>query len=149
MEVRDATVEDWPVLVDVWRSAVDATHDFLAADDRDRIESHLASDYFPQVRLAAAVVSDRIVGFAGVAGGSLEMLFVHADFRGRGVGTTLLGWALRQGVDRVDVNQQNPQAVGFYLANGFHTVGRSDLDDQGRPYPLLRMALVSAPRSDR
>lgn len=149
MEVRDATAEDWPVLVDVWRSAVDATHDFLAADDRDRIEAHLASDYFPQVRLAVAVVGERIVGFAGVAGGSLEMLFVHDDFRGRGVGKSLLAWALRQGVDRVDVNEQNPQAVGFYLANGFQTVGRSDLDDQGRPYPLLRMALVSAPRSDR
>ena len=149
MEVRDATVEDWPVLVEVWRSAVDATHDFLAADDRERIEAHLVSDYFPQVSLAVAVVADRIVGFAGVAGGSLEMLFVHDDLRGRGVGKSLLAWALRQGVDRVDVNEQNPQAVGFYLANGFHTVGRSDLDDQGRPYPLLRMSLVSAPRSDR
>jgi putative acetyltransferase len=39
----------------------------------------------------------------------------------------------------VDVNEQNPAAVRFYLACGFAVVGRSEVDDAGRPFPLLHM----------
>ncbi len=39
----------------------------------------------------------------------------------------------------VDVNEQNTQALDFYLRRGFHVVGRSPLDGQGRPYPLLHL----------
>jgi len=31
--------------------------------------------------------------------------------------------------------------VGFYLRMGFEVVGRSELDDFGKPYPLLHMRL--------
>ena len=47
--------------------------------------------------------------------------------------------ALRGGDLTVDVNEQNPAAVGFYEAVGFAVVGRSPLDDAGRPFPLLHM----------
>jgi putative acetyltransferase len=39
----------------------------------------------------------------------------------------------------VDVNEQNPEAARFYEACGFAVVGRSELDDGGRPFPLLHM----------
>lgn len=42
----------------------------------------------------------------------------------------------------VDVNEQNPQAVGFYLHYGFVQTGRSPLDGEGRPFPLLHMSLL-------
>jgi putative acetyltransferase len=38
-----------------------------------------------------------------------------------------------------DVNEQNGQAVGFYKRMGFTATGRSPLDGQGRPYPLLHL----------
>ncbi|WP_291478881.1 acetyltransferase [Corynebacterium sp.] len=128
-------------LVEIWRSAVDATHDFLAEADRDSIEEALPGDYFPQVRLTVADVDGRPVGFAGTADGNLEMLFVHAEARGKGVGTLLLHDAVeKQGVSRVDVNEQNRQAVDFYLRRGFAVTSRDELDEAGRPYPVLHMA---------
>jgi putative acetyltransferase len=39
------------------------------------------------------------------------------------------------------VNEQNPEAVGFYLHYGFAQTGRSPLDGEGRPFPLLHMSL--------
>ena len=129
-------------LVTIWRSSVDATHDFLAAADRDAIESRLASDYFPQVRLTVAALDGAPVGFAGTAGEDLVMLFVHADARGRGVGRALLDHVVReQGVRTVDVNEQNGHAVGFYAHSGFVVTGRSETDGDGLPYPLLHLAL--------
>lgn len=136
---------EYPRLVAIWRSAVDATHDFLAEVDRDDIESRLASDYLPQVDLYVADLGGLPVGFAGVSGESLEMLFVDARRRGHGIGTGLLSFVVAEcGVRTVDVNEQNAQAVGFYRCRGFTVVGRSELDDQGRPYPILHMALTAA-----
>ncbi|WP_369685156.1 GNAT family N-acetyltransferase [Corynebacterium glyciniphilum] len=125
----------------IWRSAVDATHDFLTDVDRDAIESVLSSPYFPQVQLTVADLDGVPVGFAGTNEGNLEMLFVDAAVRGRGVGTLLLDDVLvAHGVRRVDVSEQNVQAVAFYRRRGFTVSGRDDLDDAGRPYPVLDMS---------
>ncbi len=39
----------------------------------------------------------------------------------------------------LDVNEQNEGAVRFYAARGFAEVGRSPLDGEGRPFPLLHL----------
>ncbi|MGY5766567.1 acetyltransferase [Brachybacterium sp. DNPG3] len=143
MSIRPSVgAAEHPELVRIWRGAVDATHEFLAAQDRDEIESRLAADYLPAVDLWVAERGGRPVGFAGVVGDGLEMLFVAADERGTGVGTALLTHAVDElGVVSVDVNEQNAQAAGFYAARGFEVVGRSETDDAGRPYPLLHLRL--------
>ena len=41
---------------------------------------------------------------------------------------------------RVDVNEQNVRAVGFYERLGFRQIGRSPLDSAGMPYPLLHLS---------
>ena len=135
--------EDFAPLVAIWRSAVDATHDFLAESDRDEIESKLSSDYFPAVSLTVAELNGRPVGFSGVLDGNLEMLFIDAKQRGTGIGTSLLSHAINDhGVRYVDVNEQNRQAVEFYTRRGFQVVRRSETDDAGRPYPLLHLQLT-------
>ncbi len=135
------TVE-YPELVEIWRSAVRATHDFLEESDFERIEGCLTSLYFPAVSLIVAEQDGVPVGFAGVAEGSLEMLFVSNLFRGGGVGNALLTETIAEyGVTKVDVNEQNTSAHGFYLSRGFVQVGRSELDGDGRPYPLLHLEI--------
>lgn len=135
--------EGFAPLVAIWRSAVDATHDFLAESDRDEIESQLESDYFPAVSLTVAELNGRPVGFSGVLDGNLEMLFIDAKQRGTGIGTRLLSHAVEDhGVRNVDVNEQNRQAVEFYTRRGFQVVRRSETDDVGRPYPLLHLQLT-------
>lgn len=41
----------------------------------------------------------------------------------------------------VDVNEQNVQGVGFYTHKGFDIFKRSELDEQGNPFPILHMKL--------
>lgn len=72
--------------------------------------------------------------------GHLEALFVDASARGLGVRKHLISHALALHPDlSVDVNEQNHQAVGFYQHMGFKLSGRSERDNQGRPYPLLHL----------
>lgn len=67
---------------------------------------------------------------------------VRADARvhAGGLGRRLLEYgAEHYGIREVTVNEQNPQAVGFYEHMGFVTYKRTDRDEQGGPYPLLYM----------
>lgn len=83
----------------------------------------------------------RICGFIGLSD-MIEMLFVHPDFMGKGIGKSLLTYAIRQkGMTKVDVNEQNDKAVKFYISNGFVVTGRNELDSDGRPFPILHMSL--------
>jgi putative acetyltransferase len=81
-------------------------------------------------------------GFIGVEGNRIEMLFISTSERGKGLGRKLIEHAVaRHSATTVTVNEQNPQAVGFYEHLGFTIYDRSTLDEQGRPYPLLYMRL--------
>lgn len=133
----------YATLLDIWESSVRATHDFLPEGDIEALRPLLENLYFPAVTLSIArlVEDGSIVGFVGVSDNRIEMLFVDAARRGKGTGKVLLQHAIAQGADELDVNEQNPQAVGFYQQQGFEVVGRSEHDGQGRPYPLLHMKL--------
>lgn len=127
-------------LVSLWRASVEATHAFLPPAEIDAIEAYVPDAIRGVPCLMIATGDDgRPVAFAGVDALMLEMLFVSPEMRGAGIGSQLLGHALSRGVRFVDVNEQNPQARGFYEHKGFKVVGRSELDGQGTPYPILHM----------
>ena len=70
----------------------------------------------------------------------IDALFVDPDMRGSGVGKLLIEHALSlTSTLTTDVNEQNDQAVGFYKKMGFKVTGRTEVDDLGRPYPLLSL----------
>jgi putative acetyltransferase len=140
MLLRSAEDRDIDRLVVVWRSAVEATHHFLSRDDIDYYSARLAKHLLPMVDLVVADLDGDVIGFSGTSDGQLEMLFVDPAAHGRGVGTALLARAVDEcGVDSVDVNEQNPDAVDFYRRRGFEQVGRSPVDSDGRPFPILHL----------
>lgn len=143
MKIERAEKEDYPQLIEIWESSVRATHDFLAERDLVELRPLVLEQYFQAVDLSVARNSDgELLGFCGVSDGNIEMLFVAPKMRGKGVGTLLARHATNVlGATRVDVNEQNGQALGFYKHLGFEVTGRSPLDGQGKPYPLLHMQL--------
>ncbi|UII20492.1 GNAT family N-acetyltransferase [Fulvivirga ligni] len=135
--------EEYPEVVEVWEASVRATHDFLAEADIQYFKPLILNTYLDAVELRCVRNEvGKIVAFSGVADQNLEMLFIHPDYRGFGMGKTLLNCTIEElNVQQVDVNEQNDQAVGFYLHNGFEVYGRSELDPTGKPYPILHMRL--------
>ncbi|WP_018918766.1 acetyltransferase [Vreelandella zhanjiangensis] len=144
MQIKQATKADYPVLIEVWEASVRATHDFLAESDLLALKPLILEQYFDAVDLVVARNdTGDIVGFCGVYDDNIEMLFIAPQARGQGVGALLVSHAINtQAATKVDVNEQNEQAVGFYQHIGFSVIGRSPLDGQGKPYPLLHMALA-------
>lgn len=139
--IREIIKTDYPRLIEIWESAVLNTHHFLKEEDFLYYKEHLPT-YFDHVTLIGLEEAGNLIGFLGVAGGNLEMLFIHNDYRGKGVGKKLSHYAINQlNVTRVDVNEQNEQAVGFYKHIGFKILSKSAVDGQGKAYPILHMGL--------
>lgn len=136
-------------ILEIWRGAVDATHHFLSPQDRAAIEEEVA-EIFPQLRFHLAVdQNDRALGFMLVHEGHMEALFIDPAYHGKGIGKALVGAALSEyPALTTDVNEQNTQALQFYQRIGFAISGRSPIDGQGRPYPLLHLRFGASSKSD-
>ncbi|CBV43050.1 acetyltransferase [Halomonas elongata] len=143
MNIEIVEKDDRQRLIEIWEASVRATHDFLAEEDLQELKPLILEQYFDAVDLRCARSGDgEILGFCGVHDGNIEMLFISPDARGKGVGAMLADHAIKeQGATKVDVNEQNEQALGFYQHIGFSVTGYSPVDGQGKPYPLLHMAL--------
>lgn len=141
MHVEPAIPHDYAELLAVWEDSVRATHTFITEDDIAFFKPLIIEHGFPNVALHCVKTSDgAIEGFIGCQGGKVEMLFVLDSARGKGIGSALLNFAVAElSVNKVDVNEQNPEAVAFYQHMGFHVVARSPLDDMGKPFPILHM----------
>lgn len=140
MTIREATAADHPALLDLWLRSVRASHTFLTEADIAELYPLVRDAALPGLQLWVADDDGTPAAFAGLDGAKLEALFVAPEYFRRGVGRTLVEHARRlKGPLTTDVNEQNPEAVRFYEALGFHVVGRSDRDGGGRPFPLLHM----------
>lgn len=132
--------EDLEELTNVWRDSVEATHHFLPLDVIDRLEPVVRDQYLPNLRVQVAELNGCIVGFIGMQGQEIAMLFVADEARSMGIGSQLIDWAKdRFSALTLDVNEQNPRAAVFYIRRGFTLRGRSETDAQGQPFPLLHM----------
>ena len=139
--IRKIKVTDYPRLMEIWESAVLSTHGFLKEEDFLYYKERLPV-YFQYVNLFGFEQEGILIGFMGIAEGNLEMLFIDNKYRGAGIGKKLITYAIDNlQVTKVDVNEQNVQAVGFYEYMGFNIYKRSNLDGEGKEYLILHMQL--------
>ena len=142
--IRSASQKDYPTVIELWELSVRASHLFLPEDYLQRIKNLLPS-ILPAVKLFVHLDNDNktITGFLGVSEEKIEMLFIHPDKRGQGIGSLLNKFAVEQlHTHKVDVNEQNEQAVSFYKNSGYEVIGRTEVDGLGKPFPILQMEYV-------
>ena len=144
--IRPALPADYDRITDLWEASVRATHDFLPEHAIQTLRPLIREVYLAAVDLwVYCDAHGAIDGFVGVADGRIDMLFIHPQRRGGGIGKHLPRHAIETlGASALDVNEQNPQAVGFYQHLGFVVTDRSRLDGGGRPFPILHMKLAGA-----
>lgn len=146
MNIRSRRDGEISTLVEIWLRSVRATHGFLSEQDIAALEPLVRERVLPKLEVwVLCDDADTPVGFMALNGNSLEGLFIDPAHIGAGGGRLLLAHARRlKGPLSVDVNEQNPAALRFYLANGFEITGRSETDSGGRPFPLLHLREAGA-----
>lgn len=140
--IRIATLEDYPKIMEIWESAVKATHDFLSEADFKYFKEIIPRDYLPNLEVYLISENEEVKGFGAISENMLEMLFIHNNSRGKGFGKILCQFLKEKTLfTKVDVNEQNPQAIRFYEKMGFKKIGRSEKDGSGKDYPIIHMGL--------
>ncbi|UIR56869.1 GNAT family N-acetyltransferase [Sphingobacterium sp. SRCM116780] len=130
-------------ILTVWENSVLATHNFLTPSDFEEIKELVKSIDFNDFQVFCLTNEKLVLGFIGVMNQKIEMLFLDPNYFGHGLGLKLLNFAVKElKANTLDVNEQNTKAIKFYQKFGFQTFERTDKDDQGRNYPLLRMKLA-------
>ena len=143
IEIKERTEILINQLLEVCEDSVKATHLFLSSKEIENIK-----EYVPQAISGVSHLvimeneSHQPIAFMGIEDRKLEMLFIKNSERGKGLGKQLLNYGIENyNVNRLAVNEQNPEAKGFYEYMGFKTYKRTELDEQGNPYPILYMRL--------
>ena len=128
-------------LIDIWEKSVRATHLFLPKSEILNIKEKFLPDALKNIsHLVIAKCNDMPAAFMGIEGQKLEMLFVSPKKRGKGIGKKLVEYGIKNfSINELAVNEQNPQAKGFYEHLGFKVYKRSEVDEQGNHYPILYM----------
>lgn len=141
-EVQDRNQPLLDVLLDIWEQSVRVSHLFLSDAEVKNIKAYVPQALKSVEQLIVAE-TEQPIAFMGVQNGRLEMLFLAPEERGNGIGKQMLQYGIENyGIAELTVNEQNPQAVGFYAHMGFETYKRTELDEEGDPYPLLYMKRV-------
>ncbi len=141
-DINRVIEQDLTEITNVWEASVRATHHFLKEEDIRFFKSQIANYIHKVEAFCIKNTDNNIVGFIGIADKNIEMLFIHPSERGKGLGKKFLHFAFDQfDANKVDVNEQNEQALFFYQKMGFTIVCRDELDGSGKPYPILHLKL--------
>lgn len=141
LERMESVIEE---LAELWEASVRATHNFLPEEAVVGLRP-MVRQGLEHIETLAVLKNDKgdMLAFFGAEDQKIEMLFVAPDAQGKGLGKALIGYAINViKCNQVDVNEQNPRALEFYKKMGFRVASRSELDGQGKPYPILHMRLA-------
>ncbi|MCF2492818.1 GNAT family N-acetyltransferase [Dyadobacter chenhuakuii] len=140
-QILPLSESDFTEVTSIWEASVRASHHFLSEADIQFYKPLILNGYLPILSLfRIRAASGGIAGFIGVAERRIEMLFVQPDNFGNGIGKALCRFAVQElGAWEVDVNEDNQEALKFYIKMGFKIVGRSPLDPSGKPFPILHL----------
>lgn len=143
IEIKNRTPLLVGQLLDVWEKSVRATHLFLSGEEIEEIKKFVPTALTAVPHLIVETDTEGTpIAFMGIDDRKLEMLFIAPEERGKGLGRKLLEHGIEKySVKELVVNEQNPQARGFYEHMGFQVRERSELDEQGNPYPVLFMEI--------
>lgn len=129
-------------VLDTWERSVLATHFFLSPVDFEKIKTLVYGIDFNNFSVYCLVNGDEVIGFIGMDGLRIEMLFLSPSHTGVGLGRKLVEFAINEcRATEVDVNEQNLKAVSFYKKLGFEVFDRTETDSLGMEYPILKMKL--------
>lgn len=84
--IRIATSKVYPKIMKIWESAVKVPMIFYLKPILSILKKVIPIDYLPNLEVYLISENNDIKGFGSASDDMLEMLFIHNDFHGKGLG---------------------------------------------------------------
>lgn len=126
--IRPFETKDLDAIMEIWLNTNISTHHFIDShywkDNYDLVKEQL-----PTATINVYLEGNEILGFIGISENFIAGLFVKEGVQSRGIGTQLLN-SVKQSVNslKLDVYQENKQAIQFYSKHGFNVSDENDLE---------------------
>ena len=144
LQIETLYPDDFAEIIEVWEASVRATHHFLSEKEIAFYKSLVLKYALPSMQVLGIRIGEKLAGYMAVSAYKIEMLFIAPEFMGKGLGKQLLNFALNElHINLIDVNEENPSALGFYQHMGYQIISRDELDGNGRPHPILHLKYQS------
>ena len=126
-------------LLDIWERSVKATHLFLSDGEIENIKEYVPRALMGVENLTVAENEDgQSVAFMGTESGTLEMLFIAPEERGKGLGKRLFRYGIDHlGGKRTGGQRAEPAGKGLLRAHGFSRLQTNGARRTGRPLSAL------------
>lgn len=136
--IRPLRAADIDAVMQIWLAANTAAHSFIPADYW-RSNFDCVRRALPDSEVYVHHNNGRVEGFIGLDGCHVEGLFVDERYRRRGIGLSLVRYALSTRPElRLEVYARNTAALGFYRTAGFLADGESICPQTGEmEYQLI------------
>lgn len=142
--VREAVAADAAAVAHVHVASREVTMPFLPPRKRSdaEVEAWVRDVVLVEKTVWVAERDGAVIGYAAVADGVLDALYLLADVRRQGIGTLLLDRAKRHSPDGLTlfVFQRNTDARAFYQRHGFTVVDENDGSRNMEHEPDLSMS---------
>ena len=133
LALRAATEADQPAIVDICKTSITKTYGTFMNPERMRpwvdgqeVEAYVAR-MWPRMTVAVAVDDGQLLGVVALDGHVIDLVWIRADLRGRGIGSVLMEQAestlaADHDVAELECFAPNHSSIGFYEARGYTTV---------------------------
>lgn len=139
-KIEHITPSLYQELIDVWKASVQKSHHFFKPKELSFYEPYILKYIFSETVIYAIRCNKKIGGFICLSQNKVEMLYVHPSHQHKNIGKTLLLFAVNDlKIYKVDVHEENAEAVGFYMHLGYKIISKDKYDGNGKPHPLLHL----------
>lgn len=121
----------------LWERALAVSHPFLSRQEVDLQKLLIRHVFFYGLDFYAIRRDGKLLAFMATANDTIEMLYVDPDVHGQGCGRALVDYALQYDIRKINVYEENTQALAIYQHWGFVVIDRKEMDPWGQPHPIL------------
>jgi len=141
MAIRKATLEDYDEIMAIWESSVQTGPNALSKKEVAYFKTIIPDTYLPLLDVYI-VDEEGPKAFIGITESNIELLYVAFEARSRGYAKGLVDFVVREcSVTKVDVRDNDPDAVALYKHLGFEEVGRDVISGGDTAGYMLHLAL--------